>query len=121
MTEAQEEERAVRKIKFNYVKNNLFRVIHTDGVVAAATPNGNITINLYSQRFSIPEEVIFDLDEDGSIVGDGFAVNREDENIDTTIIREIDVLAVMSLEVVEELVVQLQNIIEQQYEEEDEE
>jgi hypothetical protein len=119
MTEVKGDDPAVRKIKFNYVKNNLFRVIHTDGVVAAASPNGNITLNLYSQRFSIPEEVIFDLDEDGAIVGDGSVVEPE-ENIDTTIVREIDVLAVMSLEVAEELVVQLQNIIAQQYEEDEE-
>ena len=111
MTETTGDERAVRKIKFNYVKSNLFRVIHTDGATAASSPNENITINLYSQRFSIPEEVIFDLDEDGAIVSEGLITNREEENIDTTIIREIDVLAVMSLETATELLSQLQSII----------
>ena len=117
MTEATGDDRAVRKIKFNYVKSNLFRVIHTDGATAASSPNGNITINLYSQRFSIPEEVIFDLDGDGAIVGEGFVPNRE-KSIETTIIREIDTLAVMSLETAEELLSQLQDIITQ-YEDEE--
>ncbi len=118
MTEAKGDDRAVRKIKFNYVKSNLFRVIHTDGATADSSPNGNITINLYSQRFSIPEEVIFDLDEDGAVVGEGFVPNREEQNIETTIIREIDTLAVMSLETAEELLSQLQSIIAE-YEDED--
>jgi hypothetical protein len=111
MTEVQGDDRAVRKIKFNYVKSNLFRVIHTDGTTAASSPSGDITINLYSQRFSIPEEVIFDLDEDGGLVGEGIVVDREKDNIDTTIVREIDMLAVMSLETAEELLSQLQSII----------
>lgn len=118
MTEATGDDRVVRKIKFNYVKSNLFRVIHTDGATAASSPNGNITINLYSQRFSIPEEVIFDLDEDGAIVGEGLIPNREEQSIETTIIREIDTLAVMSLETAEELLGQLQDIIAQ-YEDEE--
>jgi hypothetical protein len=108
-----------KKVRFNYVKSNLFRVIHTDGAMAAWNPNGNVTINLYSQRFSIPEEVIFDLDDDDEIVGEGIVVEREKENIDTTIIREIDVLAVMDLETAVELVRQLQNIIAE-YTDEDE-
>jgi hypothetical protein len=111
MTEAKGDDRAVRKIKFNYVKSNSFRVIHTDGVVAAWNPNDNIVVNLYSQRFSIPEEVLFNLNEDGEIIGDGSILDLEEENVDNTIIREIDVLAVMSIETVEELIAQLQNII----------
>jgi hypothetical protein len=117
MTAAKEDDQAVRKIKFNYVKSNLFRVVHTDGVVAAWTPNDNIVINLYSQRFSIPEEVLFNLNEDGEIVGDGSILDLE-ENIDNTIIREIDVLSVMSIETVEELIGQLQNIVAEHKEEE---
>jgi hypothetical protein len=118
MTEAPGDDRAVRKIKFNYVKSNLFRVIHTDGATVASTPNGSITINLYSQRFSIPEEVIFDLDEDGALVGEGVVPDRGEEHIETSIIREIDVLTVMDIDAAQELVVQLQNIISQ-YESED--
>jgi hypothetical protein len=118
MTESKGDDRAVRKIKFNYVKSNLFRVIHTDGATVASSPNGNITINLYSQRFSIPEEVIFDLDDDGTIVGEGFVPDQEDQSIETTIIREIDTLTVMSLETAEELLGQLQSIIAE-YEDED--
>jgi hypothetical protein len=118
MTAAKGDDRAVRKIKFNYVESNLFRVIHTDGATAASSPNGNITINLYSQRFSIPEEVIFDLDEDGAIVGEGFVPDQKEQSIETTIIREIDTLAVMSLETAQELLGQLQDIIAQ-YEDEE--
>ncbi len=111
MTNAEGDSQSAKKVRFNYVKSNLFRVIHTDGAIAAWNPNGNITINLYSQRFSIPEEVIFDLDDEGRLLGEGVEIDREEESIDTTIIREIDMLAVMSLETAEELVVQLQNII----------
>jgi hypothetical protein len=111
MNEAQADNPMPQKVKFNYIKSNLFRVIHTDGVTADFNPNGDIAINLYSQRFSIPEEVIFDLSEEGKLVGEGVIIKKEGSNIDAEIIREIDILALMNLETAKELLNQLQEIV----------
>ncbi len=40
MNEAQADNPMPQKVKFNYIKSNLFRVIHTDGVTADFNPNG---------------------------------------------------------------------------------
>jgi hypothetical protein len=111
MTELHENDRPSKKVKIDYVKSNLFRVIHTDGATAALNPNGNITINLYSQRFSIPEEVIFNLDREGKLTGEGSIPARQGEDIETVVIRELDVLTVMSLETAKDLLCQLQEIV----------
>jgi hypothetical protein len=111
MTEAKGDDRSVRKVRFNYVKSNLFRVIHTDGATSSLNPNGNITISLYSQRFSIPEEMTFELDEEGEILEEVVLGIERAETIDTNIVREIDIIAVMNLETAVELVSQIQDII----------
>jgi hypothetical protein len=118
MTESTPEKKAASKIKFNYVKSNLFRVIHADGAVVALSPSQDITINLFSQRFSIPDEVIIDFDEEGSAISETTIINIDEENIDNVVIREIDTLAVMSIEAARRLVFQLQEILEE-YEDED--
>jgi hypothetical protein len=118
MTESQTEAPLASRVKFNYVKSNLFRVIHADGAVVAVNPNQNISINLFSQRFSIPDESIVELDEDGRAIGETTSIEIE-ENIDYVVIREIDVLAVMSLDGARQLIAQLQDILED-YEDEEE-
>ncbi len=111
MTKSQAHNKSSRKVKIDYVKSSLFRVIHSDGATVALNPNGNITINLYSQRFSIPEEVIFNLDQEGKLTGEGSVPTRKREDIETVIIRELDILTVMSLETVKDLLSQLQDIV----------
>ena len=109
----QQDIQASKKVKFTYTNSKLFRVIHTDGVACALNPSGDITVSLYNQRFSVPKEVVFDINEDGELVGEGSIITQELENIDTTIIRETEVLAVMSLDAAQELLEQLHNIIEE--------
>lgn len=119
MIEPTPDKKPASRIKFNYVKSNLFRVIHADGAVVALSPSQDITINLFSQRFSIPDEVIIDLDEDGSAISETTRSDLDEEHIDNVVIREIDTLAVMSLDAARTLVFQLQEILEE-YEDEDE-
>ncbi len=121
MTESKQEKSLARRVKFNYVKSNLFRVIHADGAVVALNPNQDISINLFSQRFSIPDESIVELGEDGMAISETTISDIEEENVDSVVIREIDVLAVMSLDGARQLVDLLQDIIEGYEEEEEEE
>jgi hypothetical protein len=119
MTESTPDKKAASRIKLNYVQSNLFRVIHADGAVVALSPSQDVTINLFSQRFSIPDEVILDLDREGSAISETTIVDIDEENIDNVVIREIDTLAVMSIDAARRLVFQLQEILEE-YEEESE-
>lgn len=96
------------RVIFNYVKSNFFRVIHVDGVAGGVTPSSDIYMNLYSERFSIPKKLVYELDSEGSLERE---VLEDREDLDS-VIREIDVSAVMSIETAKSLIEWLQNTIE---------
>ncbi|MGH9968160.1 MAG: hypothetical protein ACREBG_10070 [Pyrinomonadaceae bacterium] len=50
-----------QEISFNYVKSNLFRVIHADGAWGGLSPRGDIHIAFYNERAAIPDfsKVVF--------------------------------------------------------------
>jgi hypothetical protein len=121
MTEPTPDKKAASRIKLNYVKSNLFRVIHTDGAVVALSPSQDVTINLFSQRFSIPDEIIIDFDEDDNPIGETTRSELEEDTIGKVVIREIDTLAFMSLDAARMLMFQLQEILEESEDEDEDE
>jgi hypothetical protein len=112
----QGENQPPERVTFNYIKSNLFRVIHVDGISGGVTPSSDIYINLYSERFSIPKKLVYELDSEGSL--DEVIEERDDLN---SVIREIDVSAVMSLDTAKALVQWLKDVIEIAEEDEQEE
>lgn len=44
-----------RRIQFNYVKSQYFRVVHVDGALGGPTPQGYIHCAVYSERPAIPQ------------------------------------------------------------------
>ena len=79
-------------IKFHYIKNSNFRVIHTDGVIGSITPANLIHMSLFSERPCIPQEVIYEVLPDG-VLGEPVEQVSKDG-----FVREIDIDAVFSLE-----------------------
>jgi hypothetical protein len=120
MSEFEQEERMSTQIKLKYVKSNLFRVIHTDGAIADLNPSGNLTINLFSQRFTIPEEIIVNLDEEGDVINETVlpSSGNDEKNKYKEIIREVDVIAIMDIDVARYLAAQILSQIEEYDEEE---
>jgi hypothetical protein len=104
------------RVTFNYIKSNFFRVIHVDGIEGGVTPSSDIYINLYSERFSIPKKRVYELDSEGSL--DEVVEERDDLN---SVIREIDVSAVMSIDTAKALFEWLKDMIEIAEEDEQEE
>lgn len=45
------------RVVFHYIKSNLFRVIHLDGVIGSITPTQFIHMALYSERPAIPQRM----------------------------------------------------------------
>ncbi|MCH7511734.1 MAG: hypothetical protein IIB19_05135 [Chloroflexi bacterium] len=60
MTQPQPEPSA---IGFDFIKSNVFRVIHADGVWGGVGPHGHIQMAFFSERFPIPRRVDFELRE----------------------------------------------------------
>jgi len=87
-----------KRISFDYEKSKLFRVIHVDGAIGSPTPKGDgIQIGLFSERVPIPksEEYLFTT---GGKVGE-----LTKRSVRSGIFREVEVEAILSLEVAKRL------------------
>jgi len=78
------------EVKFDYIKSNFFRVVHADGAIGGPTPNGNIQMNLWSQRAPIPTHVVYQMS--GGVIGN--EVEREQRD---AIVREVEAGIVLDL------------------------
>lgn len=99
----------VKELKFNYIKSNLFRVIHVDGIWAAITPNLDIHVNFCSERYPIPQQTLHKIYPDGAI-GEEIIDARISRD---GIVREVEVGAVMDTSTAKSLIELLQELIEQ--------
>jgi hypothetical protein len=93
-----------QNVVFEYIKSQLFRVVHADGAVGGVTPSGNLNIAFYSERPAIPRMMVHKRNEDGTL-GDPLP---EQTIVRPGIIREMDVDVVIRPEAVDALVVWLQ-------------
>ncbi len=116
ITPSQGENSSPRRVTINYIKSNFFRVIHVDGITGGITPSSDIYMTLFSERFSIPKKLVFELDSEGSVESE---IVEERDDLDS-VIREIDVNAVMKVETAKALVEWLQNMIALAEEDEEE-
>lgn len=107
LTSFPDENQPPKRVTFNYIKSNFFRVLHVDGVTGGVMPSSDIYMNLYSERFSIPKKLVYELDSEGSLAHE---IVEERDDLDS-VIREIDVSAVISIETAKELVEWLQSMI----------
>lgn len=48
------------KIRIEYVKSHLFRVVHCDGAIGGTTPRLQLLISFYNERFPIPKVLTFE-------------------------------------------------------------
>jgi hypothetical protein len=76
-------------IAFEYIKSQLFRVIHADGVIGSVTPNGNVHVAFFSERPAIPRMMVYPRNPNGTL-------GPEKTLARPGIIREMDVDVVLS-------------------------
>ena len=80
-------------IAFDYIKSSCFRVIRVDGAHGGITPRGDvIQIALFNERRPIPQREEYDI-KDGKLTGKSNVKQRD------AFIREVEVEALMSLDV----------------------
>lgn len=78
-------------IQLDYIKSNLFRVIHVDGAHGGLHPGGSIIhMALFSERNAIPKTETFD-------VKDGVIGERTGHEGREALIREVEVDALMTI------------------------
>jgi hypothetical protein len=73
-------------VQFDYIKSNLFRVVHVDGVFGGLAPNGrDIHLAAFSQRLPFPTQAVHEV-EDGRV---GKELAREGRS---GLVRELEVV-----------------------------
>jgi hypothetical protein len=87
------------RLHFDYIKSNLFRVVHIDGVWGGLTTRGLVNIALYCERPPIPKQTTHEFAPDGSL----FEVEELREVRNAAAIREIEVSATMEPAIAEQL------------------
>lgn len=95
--------------KVDYLKSNQFRVFHADGVWGCLTPNLNIQIAFWNERFAIPEQVIYRSTPDNEIE----EIKEKRLDGESTIIRELEICTIIDVETAEMLVEFLQEKIQE--------
>jgi hypothetical protein len=84
-----------KKVKFNYIKSNFFRVIHADGAWGGLSANGQIHMTLYNERLPIPQQITHLVSSEGKLGEELKEARISKEGF----IREIEVDVVMDLDV----------------------
>jgi hypothetical protein len=95
-------------VPFHYIKSNLFRVLHADGIVGGPTPNGLIFLGFYSERAAIPQITVHEITEGGQV-----GAERPDERVSKKgIVREVEIGATMSVETATSVITWLQEKVD---------
>lgn len=82
------------RIQYTFVKSNLFRVVHSDGVYGGTTPTGQINLFFFNERFPLPQQISHSFTQAA-----GIGEELRDARITKTgIIREVEANMVMSLD-----------------------
>ena len=98
------------EVSFTYAKSNLFRVIHSDGVIGSLTPKNDLFISFYHERQPLPDKLIYEITEEGTL-----GKEKEDKRVVSTegILREMEVGVVIDLNFARNLSLWLTKIIQQ--------
>lgn len=96
-----------REFRFHYLKSNLFRVVHADGVHGGLTPRGLIQANFYSERHPIPKMTVHSV-----INGRIGKETREARVTRDGAVREVEVGVVFDLSLAKNLIKWLQEKID---------
>jgi len=92
------------EVPIHFIKSAFFRVIHVDGAYGGTTPQGNIQMEVWSERQSIPRMITYEID--GNDVRE---MGRDDRG---GFVREVEAGLVMDLATAEQLAEWLKNRIE---------
>ncbi len=97
----------LRRMTFNYIKGNFFRVVHADGAWAGLTPTLDVHLILYCERPALPQRVVHEINEDGSLGAEVTSERQSREGV----VREAEVGVVMNAARAKAVITLLQNLI----------
>ena len=93
-------------VRFRFIKSNAYRVIHSDGAWVGPTPDGYVSMDLYSERFPVPATAHLESGPDGTVT------QVVDEDILGIVDREMDVAVILDLPTAKILIQLLGNVVQ---------
>jgi len=100
--------RAPQKLKFDYIKGNLFRTARADGAWAGTNGFSDLVLSFYSERTPIPKQTVHLLTDQHGL---GEEILEERITRDA-VVREVEISVSMSLDVAKALGILLNKQIE---------
>jgi hypothetical protein len=82
-----------KRIKFDFIKGNYFRVIHVDGVYGGFSPQGLFQMAVWNERWPIPRQTIHEISPNGQL-GKEIPDERTTRN---AVVREVEAQLVMDI------------------------
>jgi hypothetical protein len=79
-------------VPFHYLKSGHFHTIHVDGAYGGPTPRGLFSMALFSERNPLPQKEEYEVGDDGKLGERKGRTGRDG------IIRELEVVAMMTVE-----------------------
>lgn len=84
-----------KRIRFDYIKSQFFRVVHVDGIFGGTSPNGkSIRMSVWNERWPIPKQTVHEMDEFGNLLKE-FVEERIGRD---AIVREVEVDLAMDVD-----------------------
>ncbi|MCY3022909.1 MAG: hypothetical protein NTW87_28355 [Planctomycetota bacterium] len=97
-----------KKIRFDFIKSNAFRVIYVQGAIGGVGPRGNIQMAVWNERWPIPRQTTHELGAEGRL---GHEITKERVTREA-VVREVEAELVMDLPTAQKLKDWLQKQIE---------
>jgi hypothetical protein len=105
----QQKTKVPKRISFQYIKSNFFRVIHADGFHGGLSSNLDIHMAVYSERKPIPQEVVHVLTDEGVLGEEDLNARKARSGL----LREVDADIVVDLNTARSVVRWLQERIDE--------
>ena len=83
------------EVAIDFIKSNLFRVIHVDGVWGGVTSSAAVHMAMYSERPALPQRIVHKVGSDFTL---GDEVPEKRITRDAVLIREVEAEVVMSVD-----------------------
>ncbi|NJM59293.1 MAG: hypothetical protein HC849_02320 [Oscillatoriales cyanobacterium RU_3_3] len=97
------------KLVIDFVKSNFFRVLHVDDLGIAITPNLDIQVTLWNERASIPERLVYSINEESEID----ELLLEECKNRNSVLREVEALFTIDTNTAREFINKLHECIEE--------
>jgi len=88
-----------KRVKFDYIKGNYFRIIHVDGVHGGIGPRGSIFMSVWNERWPIPKQTSHEISDEGTV---GKEIESE-RVVRDAVVREVEIGLIIDIETAKQI------------------